>query len=118
MKKIRLSNVQVIICARAEFIELGKTYDLLEETKKHLDEMQMLYLSHREEQEKDKDILLVMEVDDTKTLIENIVRVLNSHQLNDAVGAAEDGNILSEEETDHMAFQFAGDIHILLEALM
>lgn len=115
MKKVELSKVAVMICAtQEEFIEEASKIEMPESTKKNLPEMQILCAYNGKE---DKDQLFVVDAEDNKALISNIVRVLNSHQLEEAVGAAEDGNILSEEETDHMAFDFASDVYKLMDAL-
>ena len=115
MKKVELNKVEVAICAtQEEFIEEASKIEMPESTKKDLPEIQILPAYNEQE---NKEQLFIVDAEDNKALISNIVRVLNSHQLEEAVGAAEDGNILSTEETDHMAFDFASDVYKLMDAL-
>lgn len=116
MKTIGLTDVVVIIHdTQEDFIKTAIKRDLPESTKSQLSEMKMLY-THNVEGKKDE--LDVVDIENKKVLISNIMRNLISHSLDFVVGEAEDGNILEYSETDHMAFDLAADMQGLMSELI
>lgn len=124
MKTIELNKTNVSICTREEFNAYVKNHEVGSmPLGENPDKLQMLYLfsdsEKKEENPNEKDLFLVVNEDSTnhRVIVSNIMRTLISHTLDDVLGQAEDGNILSQEESDHIAFDMAADLYKLLEEL-